>query len=357
MRRSAMISSRACRRGGDNFPEALIRSGVLRKTHGRSHRSKGMVRYWLLPLLLSLGCMLSCSTAYAKTMTFAVVYPEVREPYLTVFLDIIRGMEEELGQPVTHYRLGDRQDATGDLIARMKNDRIDVVITLGQAGYEAAKSLASVLPVVVGAVLLPPGHDSQGLSGISMIPDPEILFVRLRDLVPNAKEVTVIYDPDRKTGEIALARDAAQARGLTLHALQARDLRRSAVLYHKVLQEIEDGSVAIWLLQYNATMDEQALLPLVLREAWNKRFVVFSSSLDHVRKGALFSLYPDNVGLGRSLAAMARSRSRGMVSRSATIEPLRDLLIAVNLRTAEHLGLNFPNSVIRKFGMIFPPRP
>jgi len=36
------------------------------------------------------------------------------------------------------------------------------------------------------------------------------------------------------------------------------------------------------------------------------------------------------------------------------IEPLRDLLIAVNLRTAEHLGLNLANNAKLKFDLTFP---
>lgn len=313
--------------------------------------------YRLFPVLLAFCCLLACGTAYAKTPSIAVVYPDVREPYRGVFLDIIRGMEEELGQPVTHYLLSDRQNATDDLIARMKNDRIDVVVTLGRAGYAAAKSLSRALPVVVGAVVLPPGRDSQGLSGISLTPDPEVLFTRFKELVPGARDVTVIYDPKQKNGEISRANDAARTRGVTLHALQSTDLRRSAAIYQKVLLDNKNSSIAIWLPQDNAVMDDQALLPMLLREAWEKRFVLFSGNLDHVRKGALFSLYPDNFGMGRSLAIMARSRAQGQSNRAATIEPLRDLLIAVNLRTAEHLGLSFTNSVMRTFGMTFPPRP
>lgn len=308
-------------------------------------------------ILVTMICLLVCATAYAKPPSVAVVYPDVREPYRAVFVEIVRGMEQELGQPVTHYQLSDRQNAVADLAVRMKNDRIDVVVTLGRAGYEAAKSLVKTVPVVVGAVVLQPGRDSHGLSGISLTPDPEILFARLRELAPNTRDVTVIYDPIRKSGEIALAHNAAKSRGLTLHAQPSTDLRRSAAIYQKALQEIDDGSGSIWLPQDNAAMDDHALIPQLLRDAWDKRFVVFSGNLDHVRKGALFSLYPNNSGMGRSLAVMARDRAQGRTSRGATIEPLRDLLTAVNLRTAEHLGLRFTTVAKRAFGMTFPSRP
>lgn len=310
----------------------------------------------LLVFIFTLSGMLLYGPAQAETLSLAVVYPDIREPYRGVFQEIVRGMEEELGHAVTLYPLNDQQNAA-TVIARSKADGIDMVVTLGRVGYAVAKPLSLVLPVVVGAVLLPPGPNSAGLSGISLTPDPEILFARLRELVPKTKGVSVIYDPHRESGEIVRARSVAAEIGMTMHALPASDLRLSAIMYQKVVRQIKDDSVAIWLPRNNAALDEQALLPMVLREAWDRRFVVFSSNLDHVRKGALFALYPNNFGMGRSLAVMARNRVLGLSAPSATIEPLRDLLLAVNIRTAEHLGLHFSHEVARTFGVTFPQRP
>jgi putative tryptophan/tyrosine transport system substrate-binding protein len=220
-----------------------------------------------------------------------------------------------------------------------------------------AKSLSRELPVVVGAVMLPLDSNSQELSGISLTPDPDIMFALLQELLPQIRNITVVYNPEQKYGEILRAKQAAQHRGLTLQALQSTDLRHSAAIYQRVLQKIEDDSSAIWLLSDNAAMDEQALLPVVLRAAWEKHFVVVSSNPDHVRKGALISLFPDNFDMGRSLAIMARSRVQDPLRQGGSIEPLRDLRTAVNLRTAEHLGLNFTSADRRKFGLTFPSRP
>lgn len=285
----------------------------------------------------------------------AVIYPEVREPYLGIFQEIIRGIEAELKQPAKPYVIQEGEDTPAAMAARLKAEQIDVAICLGQAGFMAAKTLSEALPVVVGAAFVSPNQETHGLAGISLTPDPEVLFSWLRKLVPEAREVTVIYDPKQKAWEIKQAQHAAGELGLTLNALQAEDLRRSALLFRDVLVEIKSDSVSIWLPENNAVMDSTALLPMVLKEAWDKQFVVFSSSIDHVRKGALFSLYPDNFSMGRSLAVMARNQAQTPSSRStATIQPLRDLFIAVNLRTAEHLGLDLASNAKHKFDLTFP---
>ncbi|MGZ4960363.1 MAG: ABC transporter substrate-binding protein [Methylomonas sp.] len=301
---------------------------------------------------LALCLLLFSGIARAQTPSVAIVYPEVREPYLSVFQEIARGMEQELGKPVGHYLLNEG-DNTDRLINTLKNDRVDVVVTLGRAGLAVAKPLSAVFPVVIGATIIRPNEVPQGLTGISLTPAPEAMFDHLKKLVPDIRKVTVIYDPKQTAWEIEHAEQAARERGLTLDAQPTATLRDSSDLFRQILLGIKDNSIALWLPRENTAMDEQSLLPEVLREAWEKNFVVFSSNLDHVRKGALFSLYPDNFGMGRSLANLALQQTQTS-GKFESIKLLQDLLVAVNLRTAEHLGLRFSNQTRREFAMVFP---
>ncbi len=290
---------------------------------------------------------------WAETPSVGVIYPEVREPYRAVFMEIIRGIEAGLNQSVKHYVLNG-EDSSAALLDHVREDHVDVVISLGRAGLSATKQFAEDFPVVIGAVMISPNQEVKGQTGITLAPDPDVLFARLKDIVPDAKEVSVVYDPRQKAWEIDRAIKVAKSYALTLNAFPSEDLHLSAELYRKLLGQIKDGSVAIWLPLDNPAMDEQTLLPVVLQEAWEKNFVVFSGNLDHVRKGALFSLYPDNFGMGRSLATLALERLKKGASTTSTINPLRDLLLAVNLRTAEHLGLRFASHDREQFDLVFP---
>ena len=305
-------------------------------------------------LWLALLPGLFCAVAWAEPPSVAIIYPNVREPYLSVFQEIARGMEQELGRPVEHYLLDERDTPAADrLINELKEDGIDVVVTLGRAGLAVAKPLSAAFPVVIGATMIRPDEMPQGLTGISLTPAPEAMFDHLKKLVPEINKVTVIYDPKQTAWEIEHAEKAARERGLTLVAQPTATLRDSSDLFRQILLEIKDNSIALWLPRENMAMDEQSLLPEVLREAWEKNFVVFSSNLDHVRKGALFSLYPDNFGMGRSLANLALQQTQAN-GKFESIKLLRDLLVAVNLRTAEHLGLRFSSQTRREFAMVFP---
>jgi len=151
--------------------------------------------------------------------------------------------------------------------------------------------------------------------------------------------VFVVYDPALNGWLIKLAKEAARAQGLELVAYEAQDLRSAVRFYQEIFSAADGDSDVLWLPQDSTTVEEGSVLPLVLQESWNQGIAVFSSNSTHVRRGVLFSLYPDNVALGKSLAGLAQGiltsgdyERRGMM-------PLRDVQSAVNLRTAKHLGL------------------
>lgn len=286
------------------------------------------------------------------TGSIAVLYPDIGEPYRSVFMKIIEGIEEIAKVKVRNFPIGTSTDA-GDLNGLLKRNDIKVVIALGRQGVKAASGLDRDIPVVVGGVLAVPEGESRPVSGISLSPDPSLLFSRLKELQPNVKRVFVVYNPAQNEWLIKLAREAARVRGLELVAQEARDLASAARLYEGIFAAADGRRDVVWLPQDSTTVDENTILPLVLKESWGRSVAVFSSSYLHVKKGVLFALYPNNVELGRNLASSAlgvltgETRGRGML-------PLREVHTAVNLRTANHIGINISYQQQRSFDSVFP---
>jgi putative ABC transport system substrate-binding protein len=151
---------------------------------------------------------------------------------------------------------------------------------------------------------------------------------------------------------IRQAKEAARAQGLELVVYEAQDLRSAAHSYQEIFASADSRHDALWLLQDSIGAEDGSVLPLVLHESWDRNMAVFSSSFVHVRRGVLFSLYPDNTEMGRHLAdtalgflASGEYGEHGMIL-------LREVLMAINLRTADHLGLK-PGKKM-EFGMVFP---
>lgn len=302
------------------------------------------------PAVLLLGAALLFFTALAVASPaaaageerIAVVYPDIGEPYREIFTKIIEGIEDKLGARVASHPVRADTDIRV-LKASLLRQNTRVVIALGRQGMKAAAALGNGIGVVVGGVLTVPENEARGQPVISLSPDPALLFARMKALMPATKRVLVVYDPAVNGWLMKLAREAARAQGLELVAHEAQDLRSAVMLYQEIFSAANGHSDVLWLPQDSTTVEERSVLPLVLQESWNKNIAVFSSNASHARRGALFSLYPDNVALGRSLAGLAQDilasgdyATRGML-------PLRDVQSVVNLRTAKHLGFNPAN--------------
>ncbi len=282
----------------------------------------------------------------------AVLYPEIREPYRAVFLEILKGIRDA-GVNTVAYALP--KDASAAQASEWLNRTgADVVIVLGNRGLRIAQGLPGERKIVVGAVLANPTEALHGFSGIVLTPDPAVLFKRLKEIAPRVRHVVTVYSKQQSQWLIDLARQEARRAGISLDAYPAETLQEAAQRFREILRGPISERDSIWLPQDGRTVDEQAVLPFILQEAWNRNVVVFSSNPAHVRRGALFSLFPDNEALGRSLAAQALRRIDGREKDPVRVTPLQDLLTAVNVRTAEHLGLDFSARELRRFDLIFP---
>ena len=282
--------------------------------------------------------------------SIAVLYPNVEEPFRSAFVAMIQGIEERTKLRVRSYPVDPHSD-TAELNATLKRAGTKVVIALGRQGLNATAALDRDISVLVGGVLLL--SDSDNLMGISLTPDPALLFARLHALLPEMKRVIVVYNPQKSEWLMKLAREAARAQGLELQTHVAADLAQAAQLYPQLFAGADARHDAVWLPHDTTTVEEGTILPLVLRESWNSGVPLFSSNVLHVKKGALFAMVPDNVELGRTLAASALGVIAGDVRRRPLV-PLRELQTAINLRTASHIGLNLGALQQRSFDFVYP---
>ncbi len=306
---------------------------------GQTQYQWGQARLILLFVVMALALITTSSACAADEDRIAVIYPDISEPYREIFEKIIEGIEGKTGPSAANYPVNDAIDIA-DLKDSLLHQNVKVVIGLGRQGMKIATALGDGIKLVVGGVLTVPENEAREIPVISLSPDPALLFARMKVLMPATKRVFVVYDPNLNGWLMKLAKEVARAQRLELVAYEAQDMRSAVRFYEEIFSTADGHSDVLWLPQDPTTVEESSILPLVLQESWNQSVAVFSSNFSHVRRGVLFSLYPDNLALGKSLAGLAQDilisgddGRRGML-------PLRDVQSAVNLRTAKHLELN-----------------
>lgn len=268
----------------------------------------------------------------------AVIYPDIGEPYRSVFSKIIEGIEEKARTRVVSYPVGAQLDALA-LMSELRRQDIRVVIALGRNGLRAATALDRNIGIIAGGIIYAPDAPTRDMAVHSLAPDPHLLFARLKAMMPAVRRVFVVYDARQNAWLIRLAQEAAKMHGLELSAIDAPDLKAATRHYQDIFSLADARKDALWLPQDSTTVEESSVLPMILQESWSRGVAVFSSSVGHVRRGALFALYPNNVELGRNLASTALSHLATSPLGSRGVTPLKEVLVAVNVRTASHLGL------------------
>ncbi len=280
-----------------------------------------------------------------------VIYPDIGEPYRSVFSQIIDGIAEKTQGRATHIAVGSNVNM-GELNNALHRQDARVVIALGRQGVRAVAGLDSRIGVVVGGIVSAPENEVRDYQVNSLAPDPALLFARLKHMRPGIKRIFTVYDPRQNAWMMRFAKEAARAQGLELVAREALDLRSAMQAYQEILSSADGNQDALWLPQDSTTVEDGSVLPLVLKESWERNLVVFSSSFAHVKRGVLFSLYPNNIELGRHLADSALGYLNSGGNKNAGMYPLREVLMAVNLRTARHLDIN--TSRQQGFDIAFP---
>ena len=288
--------------------------------------------------------------AQAPGEPVAVLYPDLGEPYRKVFTEIVTGIGEQSPQRMRAWPIGANQNL-GELALALRRNGTRVVVALGRQGLKAAAAVDAPLGVVVGGVSSVPDGEHQ--FGICLTPDPALLFAQLRSLLPGARRVIVVYNPEHNEWLLRLAHEAAAALGLELAAHEARSLAAAARLYQGAIASADGKRDALWLPIDATTVDEATIMPLVLRDAWNRNVPIFSSSFSHINKGVLFSLYPNNAELGHALGRLAAALLAGEAP-ARGVTPLRDVQAALNTRTASHFGIVLEPQLQRAFHYLYP---
>ena len=307
-----------------------------------------IARAWLKSFRLVLVCLIallaSVVASPANPSGLIILYPDVRKPYSKIYADIITGIEESYtGETTT--------------IAISKNDFLDhhrekvtqfdpnAIIALGKRSLSVAEQMNLGIPIIVGAIT---GSNSKVL-GISMVPDPRIIIDKLLLLRSNVRNVYVVTNTQRQQSQLDSAMTYALTRDINIIVHNADTIQDAAGQYRKVLGDIDQND-AIWLM-YDKALNDSAILSKVLETAWKKKFAVFSSNPTHVKRGALFAIYPDNKKLGASLGLLARDNESGKIM-PGEISPLQDIYTIVNGRTGRHLGLNMSREMRRDIDSI-----
>jgi putative ABC transport system substrate-binding protein len=236
-------------------------------------------------------------------------------------------------------------------MAEIVAHKVDVIVTVSTPAAIAARKATATIPIVAGMMGDPVGaglatslaHPGGNLTGLSYGFSEQFAgkwLEILRECVPNLRAVAVLYNPQnswamqqRKDLEANIAHVALEAHLLEVTNLESLD---------KGMAQARRSAQAIVVVGDPLTYQLRGQIASL---AMRHRLPMVAPMLEFVEAGGLMSYGVDNAAVLRRMAEYVDRVLRGVKPSELPIEQPTQLLFAVNLRTADLLGLTIPAAI------------
>lgn len=296
------------------------------------------------PLLWLLGSSLLLAPDRASAGDVAVLMTAKAPAYE----EAVRGFILSSGHSVvaTYDMKGSRDRGRKFVKEIEKEVKPDLVLAVGIFALEVTAERDMGIPVVYAMVMNPPnvlGLNERHITGASMnVPVARAIEV-FQQLSGRIRRIGTIFNPEHTGFIVKEAQSVTASSGLTLVAKEVRSTGEAV----SALDELrEEGIDAVWILP-DSTVLAPAFIEHLLLFCYRSQLPLLGLSRRQAEMGALVSLYYlSNEDIGRQAGELAKQILEQEDSSILPFTRAREVGLAVNLKTAERIGIEVPEGVV-----------
>jgi putative ABC transport system substrate-binding protein len=279
-------------------------------------------------------------------------------PYIEIFQQALRALGYVERSIAIEYRYADgHYDRLPALAAELVRLKVSIVVTEGTPPTRAAMQATTTIPIVMtvtgdpvaaGLVsnLARPGSNVTGASFFF----PEIAAKRLqllKEMIPSLSRVTVVWNPSNAVHGPAV--EAVQTAAKTL-GIEVQDVKMQAPA------DIDGALQAISRRRESVMVLEDALINVystqIAQLAARRRLPAVFGLTTFAEAGGLMAYGPNRPELWRRAATFVDKILRGAKPGELPVEQPVRFDLAINVKTAQGLGLTIPPSLLLRAELI-----
>jgi len=278
--------------------------------------------------------------------------------------DAIRSALRELGYVegqniATEYRYAEgKTDRLPEFAGELVRLKVDVIVVAGgDLPVQAAKDATKTIPIVMSGAGIDPvkaglvqslARPGGNITGITSVPDElggKVLEL-LKELLPNAAHVAVLYDPTRPDSALDLKEflpGAARALRLTIQPWEVRTGKEFDKVFAAIGKSHPD---ALYVPRRNPVIaaNEKRIVSFALKS----RLPSVHGDRRGVEAGGLMSYGADLAGRYRRVAYYIDKILKGAKPADLPVEQPTKFELVINLKTAKQIGLTIPPNVLAR---------
>jgi putative ABC transport system substrate-binding protein len=286
----------------------------------------------------------------------AAVSASADAPRLDAFRQGLRELGYVEGQNILiEYRHEARMfERLPELAAELIHLKIDVLVAVTTNAAIAAKKTASATPIVFMGVTDPiaaglvnslakPGGNATGITNVAAVLTGKRLEL-LKETVPKLSRVAVLWDPNAPGSVPQWEESQVPARelGLQLYSMQVSSVDKYENAFKDAVKTRNNG---LWVTLNPLANSNQKLIATL---AMNHRLPSICARGDYAENGCLMAYGPTYATEGRDGARYVDKILKGAKPAELPVQQPLVFELAVNLKSANHLGLTIPPAVLAR---------
>jgi len=264
-----------------------------------------------------------------------------RDPY--PFDDLLRGLLQGLDAPARTFDLDTVPDP-GEVVRRVEAERPNLILASGLNAARLVRREVRDIPAVLSLLGDPRLYDleSANLSFVTTNPAPDDLMRRVRQFLPGARRLGLLFDARASTLVARDLRHAAREQGFDVVTRPCYEPEKIG----PALADL-DGKVDVLVVPFDPLSLSPSALEDITHWSLSRRVALVGPGPEWARRGALFSYGPTPETIGRDLSYLAMqmlSEGRQPEGQARLIGP-GGAILTVNQTTALALGVEIPGGL------------
>lgn len=251
----------------------------------------------------------------------------------------------------------DFQSAQGEpanaltIAQKFVSDKVDMILAIATPSAQSAYNATKEIPVLITAVTDPVAagvaksmeKSETNVTGTSDNVPVEKAFELLKQFVPTAKKVGILYNTSEKNSEIQVeaAKKAAPDMGLEIQAVGITNTNDIPQALASLLKNVD--------VLYAPTDNMVAsAMPLIADQSSKSKIAIIAGEKGMVENGALATIGIDYYRLGYETGLKAVEIISGKKPQDIAITLLSDMQLVVNTDAAKKLNITIPAEIDKK---------
>jgi putative ABC transport system substrate-binding protein len=293
-----------------------------------------------------------------KTIKIGIIQP-IEHPSLNQIREaVIEGLEEEGLKDMVEITY---KDAQGDpsnintIISQFVGDEMNIIVPIATSPAQSAAAATKDIPVVFAAVSYPveaglvtdTSNPEANITGVSDAIDVNEIFDLAKTLTPDVDTFGFIYNSGEvnSVSAIEMAKKYCDDNGLEY--VESTITNSSELL--QATQSLVGKVDAIFTPTDNTVA---SAMPILSAEAIKSGIPVYTGADSMVGDGGLATVGVDYTLLGKQVANMVKRIIDGEEISNIPVETLKEYTKVINITTANELGLEISEDMLKEFQVI-----